>query len=64
MNNESESESVAASTATASTTEQCLHVTLEVTCQDVNIYLRKTMNTLSVMIITFALQTLVKGAKA
>ena len=63
MNKESESESVAAN-VTASAREQCLQVTLEVTCQDVNMYLRKTMNTLSVMVITFALQTLVKGAKA
>ena len=37
MNNESESESVAAN-ATASVREQCLHVTLEVTCQAVNMY--------------------------
>ena len=45
MNKESESEFVAAN-ATASARKQCLHVTLEVTCQEVNMYLKKTMNTL------------------
>lgn len=45
VNKESESEFVAAN-VTASARKQCLHVTLEVTWQEVNVYVRKTMNTL------------------